>query len=917
MPATPVASFPGDAHSTTARKPLGNAVDSVGVNSPTTRALLLNHPLVDREQLKVAVLHFIVNVVGFAVFIAIWLNYVLLQPYFSTLFWAAALSVPLHALKRLVVSRIRQELALPHTKLVPWLVRRHVQFSLQFVVGRTVYNIGATLLRGYFGWVRSISHVSANNSEPIESPLVEESLHQVECPCYRVPSTTSILSDSKGSAKRKENPVVQEESVPHFGSFASGESGQTPLFRFRGVEPGAESATDYRSTSSANPLCCAPTESIPGSSKGMAMIDQSTPTRLPSTRLPGSTLKRSVVPHTPGLSGRHREHETFRPTLEPQPTTLFSPLARGAGDKGQSDTRAQSLGTNLMAQFPSGTNLPGSRIPLSPLAATRTDNSQGGAAITTTSLASPRTPFTPAQPNVRIIRKEDTLAQYSVKRRFLDRISPIIFRTPNIPPFTFGDQFKLSTTPWKSQEESSRSGIGTPNASLAGVSALGLPRAGGVDSVGVTTELNQSDISHGWVWIAMVVRLSLVIVLLDVYQTNEVVASRMTNVAISGILFLLAHIAFHVLIKAGRDWVWYSLRRYVWIPGQRGVVRYVKRLVPWPDNNQCTCATSESQGDRPPPICTPRRPHSLSVDNIDPSISPRGSLSPSPSSTVGSAKGDSDTPGPSTNRDKIAHDIVHETNDSNFPWATRSPWLVNIYRNGYCFLVTLICLPFALLRQCVLLVRMGYNTMGHAVGFIHGVLKRAVLHYLNEVVTLVLIVGIVVLVVLGGGFLLFKTVDEVVQFVDDSYQLINAVSAIGDDVDQLPRLAQVNHPWLSQNLTGLSEVLAHHLIVLSLTVKEELSTWLNLKLKEQYPDSNVTASEMYDRFRRQYASFKGITPAHSILPRWPTNPSSLTNQTVVRNVSSDRYLGLDIGGSHFIALRHLGSIVGESGGLPL
>ncbi|KAJ1659855.1 hypothetical protein IWQ61_001134 [Dispira simplex] len=921
MSATPTVGFPGDAHNTTARKPMSNVVDSVGVNSPTTRALLLNHPLVDREQLKVAVLHFIVNVVGFAVFIAIWLNYVLLQPYFSTLFWAAALSVPLHALKRLVVSRIRQELALPHTRLVPWLVKRHVQFGLQFVVGRTVYNIGVTLLRAYFGWVRSLSRGSTSKSEPVEPSLVEEDWHRTECPCYRESPTTPTLGGGKGSAKRKENPVVQEESVPYFNSFAGREFGQTPLFRFRGVESRVGSATDYRSTSPANPLCRDPTESIPGSTKGVTTVDQGTPTRLPPTRMPGSTLKQSVVPHTPTLMGRPQELEMPRPVLEPQPTTLFSPLAGSTRDKGKSHFRAQPLATNLVAQFPSGTNLPGSRIPSSPLASTSTGSSQGGTVISTTSLATPRTPFTPVQSNVRIIRKENNLAQYSVKRRFLDRISPIIFRTPNIPPFTFGDQFKLSTTPWKSQGKSSRSGTGTPSSSLTSATASGLSTAGGssriVDSVGVTTELNQSDITHGWVWIAMVVRLSLVIVLLDVYQTNEMVASRMTNLALSGVLFLLAHITFHILVKVGRDWVWYNLRRYVWIPGQRRVVNYVDRLGPWQSNCQCTCAISENQEDRLPPFCTPRRPRSLSMNNTEPVTSSQDLPSPPPSSTMVSTKGDSNTSSPSKNPDGVTDDIVHETKDSNLSLATRSPWLADIYRNGYYVLVTLIRLPFALLQQCMIVVRLVYHAVGYAVDFIHGVLKRAVLHYLNEVVTLVLIVGIVLLVVLGGGFLLFKTVDEVAQFVDDSYQLVNAVSVIGDDVDQLPRLAQVDHPWLSQNLTGLSEALAHHLIVLSLTIKEELSTWLNLKLKEQYPDSNVTASEMYERFRKQYASFKGITPAHSILPSWPTNPSSLPTQTVDKNVSSGKYLGLDIGGSHFMALRHLGSIVGESGGLPL
>lgn len=60
----------------------------------------------DNHAVKTAIIQCSVNIFGLLFVLILYYNYILLQPYFYAFLWALLLSIPLHGLKRLIISII-------------------------------------------------------------------------------------------------------------------------------------------------------------------------------------------------------------------------------------------------------------------------------------------------------------------------------------------------------------------------------------------------------------------------------------------------------------------------------------------------------------------------------------------------------------------------------------------------------------------------------------------------------------------------------------------------------------------------------------------------------------------------------------------------------------------------------------------
>ena len=63
----------------------------------------------DSGQIKSAVIHTTVNILGIVILSLLYFNYLLLKPYLYIFLWALAISIPLHSLKSFMVSILRRK----------------------------------------------------------------------------------------------------------------------------------------------------------------------------------------------------------------------------------------------------------------------------------------------------------------------------------------------------------------------------------------------------------------------------------------------------------------------------------------------------------------------------------------------------------------------------------------------------------------------------------------------------------------------------------------------------------------------------------------------------------------------------------------------------------------------------------------
>ncbi|KAI8599512.1 hypothetical protein EDD21DRAFT_379620 [Dissophora ornata] len=96
--------------------------------------------------------------------VILWTNYSIILPYWTPLFWAAALSVPLHALKARLLPPIHEALENDFLDIVASVIGSIVYFILRFFLGSYIANPLKTLFLGYCSVVYVISARQPNTT---------------------------------------------------------------------------------------------------------------------------------------------------------------------------------------------------------------------------------------------------------------------------------------------------------------------------------------------------------------------------------------------------------------------------------------------------------------------------------------------------------------------------------------------------------------------------------------------------------------------------------------------------------------------------------------------------------------------------------------------------------------------------------
>ncbi|RKP35936.1 hypothetical protein BJ085DRAFT_35618 [Dimargaris cristalligena] len=949
--------------------PLKQSYPGLGLNanSPTTRALLLNHPLVDREQLKIAVLHFIVNVVGLAVLIAVWLNYVLLQPYFSALFWAAALSVPMHALKKHIVAYLREELAATDASIGPWLVTKQLHFILTTLLGQTVYELLVAVAHEYMELIRGLAE-SAGLPPTVSDEEAAKKPVNARCQC-RPPPTDKASPTAwakSGPTKRKENPVVQEENLPRFN--AAHANGPSPIAQSFGGSPTPQPHPD--STDIEESELDAGSEdgyfsSMSPTQQGDFQLDSATPaSQPPPFQFKGGPTTASLMEETPSRKIQDTITERPTPSIDELLTTPSIPPSRPAivgkieFAVGATPTASTTLGSSHLPgtlsrstrgpprhlhsnSLVANNNSPrlSSSTPSAPLANTATTfrhqtplmnrsklSGTPGQNLATHSPHPFATPHTPMR-NSSYLADSHSKGLYSVKRRFLDRISPIIFRTPNIPPFTFGDQFRSTGSPFPRGPQRLFPKAGTAGATHTAPSNSNFTASTPISDTW-PQDIHDGSWGESWWWISLVFRLCIFTIAYDILSRSLVTLTQLQMVFMGLCLVLVMHSTYHFIGYMLRSHIAHMQTRLSqagsW--SLRGCLRVVRRQRAIPGlAPSSVCLTCQSSPEKSPVL--PPEPPSTSAMSDDESAffsddscrsarrikayrRPRAmtgvmsSPSPFPSPLLSDTTDIPDTQTPVLQQNPENPEIPESAvlNDPTEP-QTSEPTSRSLFASLGSALIRLgalvLGIPYSLLCQCSLAV----GLVGHSIylftKYCNRYVKSTVIANLNEIVTTFLICGMTTATVVIMGYLLYKTAEETAQFLDDSYNFMTEISALEARVNSGGNSLAVGggfggadsvastHPWLSgnNNFTGVSETLSRHLITLSIAVQGELSTWVNTKLVEYYPDSNLTAATLYERFRQQYLAFKGETFDNTIILNagrapWASSPLSSTDPLV-------------------------------------
>ncbi|KNE62869.1 hypothetical protein AMAG_08046 [Allomyces macrogynus ATCC 38327] len=116
------------------------------------------YSFLEQEKIKQAIIQFTVNLAGFLLIGVAYLNYVLLKPYARPLFWAAVFSVPLHAVKQMIVEYLGDSADRDISVVrVFWL---GLKMTFKACFGPVATFLGR-IIRGYLTLVHSISDVEA------------------------------------------------------------------------------------------------------------------------------------------------------------------------------------------------------------------------------------------------------------------------------------------------------------------------------------------------------------------------------------------------------------------------------------------------------------------------------------------------------------------------------------------------------------------------------------------------------------------------------------------------------------------------------------------------------------------------------------------------------------------------------------
>ncbi|KNE61864.1 hypothetical protein AMAG_07136 [Allomyces macrogynus ATCC 38327] len=133
------------------------------------------YSFLEQEKIKQAIIQFTVNLAGFLLIGVAYLNYVLLKPYARPLFWAAVFSVPLHAVKQMIVEYLGDSADRDISVVrVFWL---GLKMTFKACFGPVATFLGR-IIRGYLTLVHSISNVEAPPLGPSEALAGKKSVDE-------------------------------------------------------------------------------------------------------------------------------------------------------------------------------------------------------------------------------------------------------------------------------------------------------------------------------------------------------------------------------------------------------------------------------------------------------------------------------------------------------------------------------------------------------------------------------------------------------------------------------------------------------------------------------------------------------------------------------------------------------------------
>ncbi|KAJ1973858.1 hypothetical protein H4R35_003899 [Dimargaris xerosporica] len=444
--------------------------------------------------------------------------------------------------------------------------------------------------------------------------------------------------------------------------------------------------------------------------------------------------------------------------------------------------------------------------------------------------------------------------RYSVKRRLLDRISPMALRTPVIPSFTFGDQLPpqaLAVEPSMSKTWAQWSFPFftqapfnpypyDPTASISGYSATSARTQ-------LSDPLDPATEAKGWNYILVLFRVALAMAAYNAHADGWYSLGHLQIIGLLGLLAALLHAGYHGALRVWKCWVWWAIVVLVWHPITALGQWFGCHLpgTPWlinPVGPLCATTTTAFGLGSVPAWDTPFT-----------FISSSKRIAEHQTATA-------NTPAP----DADGTDSTHTRNSC-------ITLLNTIFETLWVGLGLMIQAPIVVgLKSWAIasfLRAVGHRWRQSMYRQIHHTLQL----YLNELLSGVIIVGLLTVVITVLGYLFYRTVEEMALFLDISHQFLHDAAAFQSSPTRgQPGSLSSIHPWLAQHMVGISEPMVQQLVLVALALKDELVLWADAQLHDSYPSANLTASGLYDRWRQQYMAFRGYAnPAPS--------PSSLSS----------------------------------------
>ncbi|KAJ1985354.1 hypothetical protein H4R34_000008 [Dimargaris verticillata] len=815
--------------------------------APSSPNLLLNHPLVDRDQLKIAVIHFIVHIIGLAFLVALWLNYVLLQPYFSALFWAAALSVPLHALKCRVLEFVQQGFNSEDSPIWSWLWWQTLAGLCQVVWGRYLCLVAMVALREYLATVRSWSQVKVTYETLPWNRILP--LRWQRAGRFGPVSTQT----SGGATKRKDNPGLLGESITLFHA-GTARSTATTYTRPYSRTPGRG-----RERSPSQPMDLAHRTSFPL----LASVTRSrahSPTRLhqrshtsviPASRL---TSLSSDDDEAEGYSGTTQQvgirSRTTSFTLNANARSNFAPRS-APGSPRMTPTIAERLSSPLPKALDQTTllhsSISGEKRSPSPPPAPNNLSYSGKVTRCQSEGVPVRSPATTALTTSKTYTSsrisDKPAVRYSVKRRLLDRISPMALRTPVIPSFTFGDQLPRQESPAEPAMGKTWAQWSFPFFTQAPFNPYPYdqtPSISGHSASSAHTRLSDpldpAAEADGWNYVLVLFRMALAVAAYNAHIDGWYSLGHLQIVGLLGVLGALLHAGYHGALWVWKCWIWWATVVLVWHPitvlGQ-WFGCYLPGN-PWSDNHVGSLGAAATTASRLGSVPAWDTPFTFASGST---------LIPEHHAAT--------TCFQIPNADGI---------DPTYTRNSRIVLLNSIFESLWVGLGVAI-------QASIVVGRHSWAAFGsfRALGcrwrqYVYRQIHQTLQSYLNELLSGAIIVGLVTLTVTVLGYLFYRTVEETVLFLDISHQFLHDAAALQSQPMQGQSVSlSSTHPWLAQHMVGMSEPMVQQLILVALALKDELVLWADAQLRDSYPGANLTATGLYDRWRQQYMAFKGYT----------------------------------------------------------